>query len=75
MHTEPSRPVFLHLTNHTQLRRGKRRVDDRDLHTTRLIGAGWTWDCDCGEKGGWHSTRAFADESRRIHLLYAHNQK
>jgi hypothetical protein len=57
------------------LRRGKiRRLDD-DLHTTRLIGAGWTWDCTCGETGTWHSTRPEALEAVRVHKLLRHGQR
>jgi hypothetical protein len=59
----------------TTLRRGKIRREDTDLHTTRLVGAGWTWDCSCGEKGSWHSNRDQALESARVHRIFTHGQR
>lgn len=51
------------------------RRPDGGLHTTRLVGAGWSWECGCGEKGPWHSTRPEATESARVHRLYAHGSR
>jgi hypothetical protein len=59
----------------TTLRRGKVRRPDEDLHTTRLIGAGWTWDCTCGDRGSWSATRPEALESARLHALYKHGKR
>lgn len=56
----------------TKLNRIRLRRADAELVTTRLIGAGWTWDCGCGERGPWHNDRASAMESARLHRLYKH---
>jgi hypothetical protein len=61
-----------HLMAHSTIRRGKHRVNDRELHTTRLVGAGWTWDCTCGEKGTWHGEREDATIAARTHQFFAH---
>ena len=72
---EPSELVLLHLASHTHIRRGKHRVADADLVTTRLVGGGWSWDCDCGERGAWNNTREEATEYARLHRLYKHGVK
>ena len=58
--------------NRATIRRGKLRVPDRDLHTTRLIGAGWTWDCTCGEHGPWCKDRDRATRSMIDHRVEKH---
>lgn len=60
---------------HATVRRGKMRLADSDLHTTRLIGAGWTWECDCGDKGSWSQGRLEAVEAARVHRLYKHGAR
>jgi hypothetical protein len=60
---------------HTAVRRGKIKRRDEDLHTQRLSGAGWTWDCTCGDCGTWYATRPEASEALRLHRLYKHGQR
>jgi hypothetical protein len=57
---------------HATVRRIKMRRRDDDLHTTRLIGAGWTWECDCGTKGSWESDRANALYWAAQHRMKVH---
>ena len=59
----------------TKLNRIRLRKVDVDLFTTKLVGAGWTWECDCGERGGWESNRDAALEHARLHRLYKHGQQ
>jgi hypothetical protein len=59
----------------TKLHRGKIRMDYPELHTTRLIGAGWTWDCSCGDKGSWHNQRAEALAAAAHHKMFAHGER
>ena len=60
---------------HPTLHRGKQRLPEGHGDTTRLVGAGWTWECDCGEKGAWHSKREEALEQARVHKLFKHGQR
>jgi hypothetical protein len=50
-------------------------MDYPELHTTRLIGAGWTWDCSCGDKGSWHNQRAEALAAAAHHKMFAHGER
>ena len=61
--------------SYSHVRRGKRRIADADLYTTRLVGAGWTWECDCGEKGAWHGKREEATAQARVHKFFAHGER
>lgn len=56
----------------TNLRRIRLRLSDQDLQTTRLVGRGWSWECDCGETGPWSNKREEAVEYARLHRLYKH---
>ncbi len=67
--------VPLSLRSHTHLHRGKHRVQDQDLHTTRIFGGGWWWSCDCGERGACNNTREDAMEYARLHRIYKHGQR
>ena len=49
---------------HPTLRSRQAASTRRTRNTTRLVGAGWTWECDCGEKGSWHSKREEAMDRR-----------
>ncbi len=60
------------MSGHATVRRGKRRIEDTDLHTTRLVGAGWTWDCSCGDHGAWHGKRDEALSQAKVHRLFKH---
>ncbi len=58
--------------DHTTVRRIRLKEPDQELRTTRLVGRGWSWECDCGESGGWNGTREEAVEYARLHRLYKH---
>lgn len=60
---------------HTDIRRLRLREQDTELQTTRLVGRGWSWECDCGDAGTWNSTREEAVEYARLHRLYKHGQR
>ncbi len=61
--------------SHTTLRRIRLKIADQELATTRLVGRGWSWECDCGESGSWNNKREEAVEFARLHKLYAHGQR
>lgn len=56
------------------VRRIRSRRADEELHTTRLVGAGWTWECDCGDKGSWSAHRLDAVAAAKRHRLEEHSR-
>ncbi len=58
---------------HSNVTRIKHRRKDEDLHTTRLVGAGWTWECGCGAKGAWSNTRTEATAAAMWHKMEKHD--